>query len=108
MPQRVMISLLMFSIILLAYLAILIIERAYRVRFPSVSWSCPRIALMAVMIFAGIDVACYLLGYWPLSRAFQIGKSAVLWSILLVIIVRLVIFISTYRSSNEQPNEAKD
>lgn len=108
MPQRVIGSLLMLLVICLTYVVILLIQRVNREQYPSVFWSNPRIALVAIAIFAGIDVFCYLLGYWPLSRTFQIAKSAVLWSILLVIMIRLVIFISNYKSSNEQADELKD
>lgn len=93
MPQRIIVSLEMFAVMCLGFIVIKLIELRGKERFPARFWIYPSIGIVATGIYVGVDILAYGLGYWPYSKAFQIGKSVVLWVILLTVMVRLVLFI---------------
>lgn len=107
MPSRVIVSLTMLGTICLGYVLMLFIQWASHERLPSRLWLSTHLALAAIIVFAGIDVGCYLMGCWPLPTVLQMAKSVTLWIILLVIIVTLVRFISSYRSASGRADQSE-
>ncbi|HOK53442.1 MAG TPA: hypothetical protein PKV43_03165 [Armatimonadota bacterium] len=112
MTERIVVSLGMFAVVCFAFVVMKLVELRSQERFPAKFWINPYIGMAATGIYVGVDIIAYVLGYWPYSKSFQIGKSVVLWAILLTVIARLFLFIINNRSStsidriiDNKPNE---